>query len=89
MVALAQLNRGSEARMGRRPIMSDLRESGQIEADADVVILLHRDTEDPADLGSTLHLIVAKNRYGPTRDIELAFQGRFSRATEDTNQREY
>lgn len=89
VVALAQLNRGSEARMGRRPIMSDLRESGQIEADADVVILLHRDTEDPADLGSTLHLIVAKNRHGPTRDIELAFQGRFSRATEDTNQREY
>ena len=88
VVALAQLNRGNE-RGGRRPVMSDLRESGQIEADADVVILLHRDTEDPADLGSTLHLIVAKNRHGPTRDIELAFQGRFSRATEDTNQREY
>jgi len=71
------------------PTLRDLRESGAIEQDSDVVILLHRDTEDPADLGSTLHLIVAKNRHGPTRDIELAFQGRFSRATEDTNQREY
>jgi replicative DNA helicase len=58
--------------------MSDLRESGSIEQDADVVILLHRDRSDPERDGEA-DVIVAKHRNGPTKDIVLAFQGHYSR----------
>jgi replicative DNA helicase len=81
VVAISQLNRGSEQRTSKRPLLSDLRESGSLEQDADVVILLHR--EDAYERESTrpgeADLIIAKHRNGPTRDIVLAFQGHYSR----------
>lgn len=81
VIALSQLNRGSEQRTDKRPQISDLRESGSIEQDADMVILLHRedmyDKESPR--AGEADLIVAKHRNGPTKTIELAFQGHYSR----------
>ena len=81
VIAISQLNRGPEQRTDKRPQMSDLRESGSIEQDADMVILLHR--EDAYDRESArageADLIVAKHRNGPTKDIVLAFQGHYSR----------
>ncbi len=80
VVALSQLNRGSEQRTDKRPQVSDLRESGSIEQDADMVILLHRDSVyDRETRPGEADLIVAKHRNGPTKDIEIAFQGHFSR----------
>lgn len=69
VIALAQLNREVENRAGQRPRLADLRESGGIEADADVVILLHR----PQDFPNNLELIVAKNRNGPTGEVTLHY----------------
>ena len=81
VIALSQLNRGPEQRSDKRPMVSDLRESGSIEQDADMVILLHR--EDVYERESTrpgeADLIVAKHRNGPTRDLTVAFQGHYSR----------
>lgn len=78
VLALAQLNRGSEARLDKRPTLSDLRESGALEQDSDVVFLLHRDTTDPVN-GANLHVLVAKNRHGPARALSLIFRGHYSR----------
>lgn len=79
VIAVAQLNRGPEQRTDKKPQMSDLRESGSLEQDADVVILLHRqETDDPALKGQS-DLIVAKHRNGPTRTVTVAFQGDRSR----------
>nr|WP_230487393.1 replicative DNA helicase [Nocardioides anomalus] len=81
IIALSQLNRGPEQRSDKRPMLSDLRESGSLEQDADMVVLLHR--EDVYERESTrpgeADLIVAKHRNGPTRDITVAFQGHYSR----------
>ena len=84
VVVLSQLNRGAEGREGHRPKMSDLRESGSIEQDADVVMLLHR--EDYYQRGNpdweetnTAEVIIAKQRNGPTGIIELIFDGRLTR----------
>ncbi len=86
IVALSQLNRGPEQRADKRPMMSDLRESGSIEQDADIVILLHR--EDVYEKESTrpgeADIIVAKHRNGPTRDVTVAFQGHYSRFVDMT-----
>ncbi len=81
IVALSQLNRGPEQRGDKRPMMSDLRESGSLEQDADMVILLHRDDvyEKESTRPGEADLIVAKHRNGPTRDITVAFQGHYSR----------
>jgi replicative DNA helicase len=81
IIALSQLNRGAEQRSDKRPMMSDLRESGSLEQDADMVILLHRDDvyEKESTRPGEADLIVAKHRNGPTRDITVAFQGHYSR----------
>lgn len=81
VVALSQLNRKSEEREDKRPQLAYMRESGAVEQDADVVILLHR--EDFYDKNSMrageADLIVAKNRNGGTADVVVAFQGHYSR----------
>jgi replicative DNA helicase len=81
VLALAQLNRGPENRQDKHPALADLRESGQIEADADVVILIHREDayarESPR--AGEADLIVAKHRNGPIATITVAFQGHYSR----------
>ncbi|MBT1035402.1 replicative DNA helicase [Canibacter sp. lx-45] len=79
VVALSQLNRASEARADKRPMMSDLRESGSLEQDADVVILLHRDADPKLDRSGEADIILAKQRNGPTGTIHVAFQGMYSR----------
>ena len=81
IIALSQLNRGPEQRSDKRPMMSDLRESGSLEQDADMVILLHRDDvyEKESTRPGEADLIVAKHRNGPTRDLTVAFQGHYSR----------
>jgi replicative DNA helicase len=81
VVALSQLNRSPEQRADKRPQLGDLRESGSLEQDADVVILLHRedayDRESPR--AGEADFIVAKHRNGPTDTIVTAFQGHYSR----------
>jgi replicative DNA helicase len=81
IIALSQLNRGPEQRSDKRPMLSDLRESGSLEQDADMVILLHREDmyEKESPRAGEADLIVAKHRNGPTRDITVAFQGHYSR----------
>lgn len=88
VIALSQLNREVEGRNGKRPQLSDLRESGSIEQDADIVLLLDRsmtpeeaERKDRPDEGVT-HLIVAKNRSGPLGTIELRFDGSTTRFLE-------
>jgi len=78
VIALSQLNRGSEARTSKTPLLSDLRESGAIEQDADVVMLLARDaaSKSKRDL---LEVTVAKNRHGRTGKLELGWEGQFAR----------
>jgi replicative DNA helicase len=74
VIALSQLNRAVESREDRRPRMADLRESGAIEQDADIVLLLHRpDYYDEKDQPGTAELIVAKNRTGRTDTVKLSF----------------
>ena len=82
-LAAVQLNRMPARREGRRPELSDLRESGAIENDSSVVILLHRDKEpdDPGRAGE-IDFIVAKNRSGPLATITLGFQGEYARCVE-------
>jgi replicative DNA helicase len=72
VVAVSQLNRDPERRQDKRPQLSDLRESGALEQDADVVMFIHRDDSDPAKKGLA-DLIVAKHRNGPTDTIPLTF----------------
>jgi replicative DNA helicase len=81
VIAISQLNRGAEQRSDKKPQMSDLRESGSIEQDADVVILLHREDayEKESPRAGEADLIVAKHRNGPTDVITVAFQGHYQR----------
>ncbi len=81
VVALSQLNRGVEQRQSKRPALSDLRESGAIEQDADIVVLVHRDDmyEQESSRPGECDLIVAKHRNGATRDIVVAAQLHYSR----------
>lgn len=81
IITLSQLSRGPEARTDKRPVLSDLRDSGSIEQDADIVLFLYRDvyyTKDEENVGGA-ECIVAKNRHGETRTVNLRFDGQFTR----------
>jgi replicative DNA helicase len=81
IIAISQLNRGSEQRTDKRPMLSDLRESGSIEQDADIVVLLHRPDmyEQESERLGEADFIVAKNRSGQPGTATVTFQGHYSR----------
>jgi replicative DNA helicase len=81
VIAISQLNRGPEQRADKKPALSDLRESGSLEQDADMVILLHRESayEKDSPRAGEADLIIAKHRNGPTDTITVGFHGHFSR----------
>ncbi|WP_182049831.1 replicative DNA helicase [Changpingibacter yushuensis] len=84
IVAVAQLNRDPEKRNDKRPQVADLRESGSLEQDADVVLLIHRDDVNgqESERPGMAEIIIGKQRSGPTGKVELAFQGHFARFAE-------
>ena len=81
VIAISQLNRGPEQRVDKKPMLSDLRESGSLEQDADMVVLLHREDayERESPRAGEADFIVAKHRNGPTQTVTVAFQGHYSR----------
>ena len=83
VICCAQLSRGPESRTDKRPMLSDLRDSGAIEQDADTVIFLYRDeyykTEGSQDEGNIAEIIIAKNRHGSTGNVKMGWIGRYTK----------
>ena len=79
VLALSQMSRAVENRPGRMPQLSDLRDSGNIEQDADVVMFIHREHRPVPGHENLAELIVAKNRNGPLCTVEMVFQSQFVR----------
>ena len=79
IILLAQLNRGPETRSDHKPLIADLRESGSIEQDADMVLLLYRPQVYDQTADNTSEVTIAKHRHGPTGDVLLAWQGEYTR----------
>ena len=91
VLCCSQLSRGPEGRTNKRPMLSDLRESGSIEQDADIVLFIYRDDyyNEESEKKNTAELIVAKNRHGETGTVELQWMGQFtSFATQETRHNE-
>ena len=81
VITCAQLSRGPESRTDKRPMLSDLRDSGAIEQDADIVMFLYRDEyyNQPKDGVSVAEVIIAKNRHGSVGKVEMAWNGQYTR----------
>jgi replicative DNA helicase len=87
VVALSQLNRGPEQRQDKIPVVSDLRESGSIEQDADMVMMIHREDmyEKESPRAGEADIMLVKHRNGPTANVTVAFQGHYSRFVDMAN----
>ncbi len=86
IICCAQLSRGPESRTDKRPMLSDLRDSGAIEQDADVVMFLYRNeyydtAEKNQEIQNTAEIIVAKNRHGSTQNVKMGWFGKFTKFT--------
>ena len=79
LISLSQLSRGVEGRTDKRPVLSDLRDSGSIEQDADMVIMLYRDEYYDTLSNNTAEIIIRKNRLGESGQVELGFNGAYSK----------